>query len=226
MYLKREGIHLFLGGRNVRANVEHRLSRKESQSQTRARLIAVGREHFLRDGLGGAVAERIAADAGFSRGAFYANFANKDALFLAVLREGRETRLLDFRQLMAGTLTPAEEFARLREAIGRSVSEPHWVSLQAEFQAHALRSSAIREAYVAEQQKQRQEGAELLQQFRERLNLKLSGTPEEVMELLASSIEGLALRHMMLGGVERERAGRLAILCFDQLIGRVEEATR
>ena len=26
-------------------------------------------------------------------------------------------------QLMAGTLTPAEEFARLREAIGRSVSE-------------------------------------------------------------------------------------------------------
>ena len=41
-----------------------RLSREESQKQARARLIAVGREHFLTFGLGGAKADRIAEEAG------------------------------------------------------------------------------------------------------------------------------------------------------------------
>jgi AcrR family transcriptional regulator len=47
--------------------------------------MAVGREHFLRYGLGGVVAEKIAEDAGYSRGALYSNFGKED-LFLAVIR--------------------------------------------------------------------------------------------------------------------------------------------
>ena len=42
-----------------------RLTREESRAQLRATLIAVGREHFIRYGLGGAVAEKIAEDAGY-----------------------------------------------------------------------------------------------------------------------------------------------------------------
>ena len=42
-----------------------RLTREESRAQTRATLMAVGREHFIRYGLGGAVAEKIAEDAGY-----------------------------------------------------------------------------------------------------------------------------------------------------------------
>ena len=63
-----------------------RLTRQASQAQTRATLLAVGREHFLRYGLGGAVAEKIAEDAGYSRGALYSNFNGKEDLFLAVIR--------------------------------------------------------------------------------------------------------------------------------------------
>jgi AcrR family transcriptional regulator len=58
-----------------------RLTREESRAQTRAALIAVGRRHFLRYGLGGAVAEKIAEDAGYSRGALYSNFTGKEELF-------------------------------------------------------------------------------------------------------------------------------------------------
>jgi AcrR family transcriptional regulator len=50
------------------AKPRKRLTREESRAQTRATLIAVGRRHFLRYGLGGAVAEKIAEDAGYSRG--------------------------------------------------------------------------------------------------------------------------------------------------------------
>jgi AcrR family transcriptional regulator len=69
-----------------------RLTREESQAQTRATLMAVGREHFLRYGLGGAVAEKIAEDAGYSRGALYSNFDGKEDLFLAIIREQQDRR--------------------------------------------------------------------------------------------------------------------------------------
>src|ERR1700690_560647 len=71
----------------TRAKPRKRLTRQESQAQTRAMLIAEGRQHFLRFGLGGAVAEKIAEDAGYSRGALYSNFDGKEELFLAVIQE-------------------------------------------------------------------------------------------------------------------------------------------
>jgi hypothetical protein len=52
-----------------------RLTREESRAQTRATSIAVGRRHFLRYGLGGAVAGKIAEDAGYFRGALYSNIS-------------------------------------------------------------------------------------------------------------------------------------------------------
>jgi AcrR family transcriptional regulator len=70
-----------------------RLTREESRAQTRATLIAVGRTHFLGYGLGGAVSEKIAEAAGYSRGALYANFDGKEELFLAVIREEQEHHL-------------------------------------------------------------------------------------------------------------------------------------
>src|ERR1700723_3005447 len=77
-----------------------RLSREESQAQTRAALITVGRRHFLRYGLGGAVAEKIAEDAGDSRGALYSNFDGKEDLFLAVIQEEQTFRLNFLRSLL------------------------------------------------------------------------------------------------------------------------------
>src|SRR5580698_667876 len=77
-----------------------RLTREESRAQTRATLMAVGREHFLRHGLGGAVTEKIAEDAGYSRGALYANFDGKEELFLAVIREEQARHLNVFRCLL------------------------------------------------------------------------------------------------------------------------------
>ncbi len=77
-----------------------RLTREESRAQTRAKLIAVGRAHFLRYGLGGAVAEQITEDAGYSRGALYSNFDGKEELFLAVIREQEARRFEVFRSIL------------------------------------------------------------------------------------------------------------------------------
>ena len=62
-----------------------RLSRTESQALTRERLLAAARELFRRDGYATTSVERIAAAAGYSKGAVYSNFESKEAIFLAVL---------------------------------------------------------------------------------------------------------------------------------------------
>ena len=64
-----------------------RLTREESRAQTRAALIAVGRRHFLRYGLGGAVTEKIAEDAGYSRVPFIqTSTARKTCFSLSFVR--------------------------------------------------------------------------------------------------------------------------------------------
>ena len=62
-----------------------RLTRKEKQAETRRRLLGAGERVFLRRGLQGSSVEEIAAEAGFTRGAFYSNFESKDELFVELL---------------------------------------------------------------------------------------------------------------------------------------------
>jgi AcrR family transcriptional regulator len=62
-----------------------RLSRKEKQAETRHRLLDAGERVFLRRGLQGSSVEEVAAEAGYTRGAFYSNFKSKEELFVELL---------------------------------------------------------------------------------------------------------------------------------------------
>jgi AcrR family transcriptional regulator len=65
--------------------MKQRLSRKESQVQTRERLLEAGLQVFSRRGYYAASVDEIAAEAGFSKGAVYSNFESKEDLFLALI---------------------------------------------------------------------------------------------------------------------------------------------
>jgi AcrR family transcriptional regulator len=64
-----------------------RLSRAERQAQTRAALIEAAARVFVERGFVGSSVEAIAAEAGFTRGAFYSNFSSKEELFAELLQE-------------------------------------------------------------------------------------------------------------------------------------------
>jgi AcrR family transcriptional regulator len=94
-----------------------RLSRREKQAETRQRLLDAAERVFLRTGLQGSSVEAIAAEAGFTRGAFYSNFESKDELFVELLHTRvyeRYTRLAKESEEQPGT--PRE---RLRWAVER-----------------------------------------------------------------------------------------------------------
>lgn len=65
--------------------MKKRISRKESQSQTRTNLLDAALEVFSRRGYHAASVDEIAAEAGYSKGAVYSNFSNKEELFLALI---------------------------------------------------------------------------------------------------------------------------------------------
>ena len=62
-----------------------RMTRSESQKVTRQRLLEAAHELFRRDGYAATSVDRISEMAGYSKGAFYSNFAGKEAIFLEVL---------------------------------------------------------------------------------------------------------------------------------------------
>src|ERR1700678_3715706 len=108
------------------ARPRKRLTREESRAQTRPALIAVGRKHFLRFGLGGAVAEKIAEDAGYSRGALYANFDGKEELFLAVIQEEQAFRLNFRRSLLKEEPSGKKRLKKMRDAIADLMTDHDW----------------------------------------------------------------------------------------------------
>lgn len=62
-----------------------RLNREQSRAQTRERILASAAIVFTREGFAGASIERIAEQAGYSKGAIYSNFASKEVLFLELV---------------------------------------------------------------------------------------------------------------------------------------------
>jgi AcrR family transcriptional regulator len=64
-----------------------RLRRAEAKARTRAALLSAGQQVFVAQGFHGATVEAIADAAGFTRGAFYANFQDKADLLLTLIEE-------------------------------------------------------------------------------------------------------------------------------------------
>jgi AcrR family transcriptional regulator len=64
-----------------------RVRTRPTRDDTREKLFEAAAQVFEDQGIGGASIEAIAAAAGFSRGAFYSNFASKDELIIAMLED-------------------------------------------------------------------------------------------------------------------------------------------
>jgi AcrR family transcriptional regulator len=69
-----------------------RLTQAESREQTRRHLLSAAAEVFAKKGFAGASLEEIAELAGYTTGAVYYHFGNKDKLFLELIETGWSRR--------------------------------------------------------------------------------------------------------------------------------------
>jgi TetR/AcrR family transcriptional regulator, transcriptional repressor of aconitase len=196
-----------------------RLTREESRAQTRATLMAVGREHFIRYGLGGAVAEKIAEDAGYSRGALYSNFEGKEELFLAVIREEQDRRTEALHSMFKEEPSAKERLRKMREAIADLVTDPDWIVLRAEFEAGALRNERIRQTFVEVHRKQVRDGGTLIRNLAQSSDIHLGLKPNEFIMIILNLTHGLAVTQKILGAELSPKGTRHLIhSLFDHLI--------
>lgn len=159
-----------------------RLTRAERQAQTRQRLLDAGAEVVAERGFHAASVELIAERAGFTRGAFYSNFATKEELFFELLQQ----RVYEFytRMVEAGPLSPREAGEKL--AAVQAHRDGRWMFvLWLELIAQAGRDPRFREF-----------AAEFWRGNRKRLTDMLGGDETMASMMIAMDI-GLAMQHFV-----------------------------
>ena len=118
-----------------------RLTREESKEVTRMRLIEAAERLFVRKGFDDASVEEISETAGYSRGAFYSNFDNKEQVFLGLI-DRRLPKALD--NVLRQASEPAERSAAVREWFSNQWRLKDFIALRMEFSRRAMRDRSVR----------------------------------------------------------------------------------
>jgi AcrR family transcriptional regulator len=126
--------------------MKRRISRTEKQAKTRSSLLSAAAKVFCRHGLEGASIDEVSAEAGYTKGAFYANFRNKEELFLVMLDERFAAQLERIDRALSGTEEPGEEARHAADDfIHHMEGEEEWRRLYFEFVAYAARNEDFRQ---------------------------------------------------------------------------------
>src|SRR2546423_943839 len=172
-------------------SVPERLTRAQSQARTRAQLLSAGAEVFARRGYHEASIEEIVAAAGYSRGAFYANFADKADLFLAILDQQRQR---EFGEL-AEVLNTADDQGRILPALGDGFPKPLSGPLDratAESRPAAAETSQHRERLAENLRAVRTLTAEMIARYCRRHDIELTVDHETFAAMVTALVTGFA----------------------------------
>ena len=142
-----------------------RLTRAERQERTRGQLLDAAARVFVKRGFQGSTVEEISAEAGYTRGAFYSNFASKEELFVELLHERVYTT---YTEMYEKALSDPEGVITLRETGERLAgtqarTEDRWLfRLWFECLAQASRDRKLRRLAATFWRGNRARGAELI----------------------------------------------------------------
>jgi AcrR family transcriptional regulator len=199
-----------------------RLSREESQAQTRERLLAAARAEVIRNGFAGASVRDISEAAGYSQGAFYSNFPDKEAIMLELLRRYMREEVEQLRTIVDG-VSGKEALERL-ETWARSLNaEVDWAMLALELQLHARRSPSFATEYDKVFEAHGSELGRIVAGFYAAQHRKPQLDPRELAAGFMALAHGLALQRRR---DSEAPAGRLIMTFLRALVATAEAATR
>ena len=112
---------------------------KERAALTRERILSSAQRIFVSDGFEAAKLDEIASTAGYTRGAFYANFKNKEELFVAVAGQ----QITNHISIAVGAVrSKSGVIPKVHELLQKMANTPEsrdWVILMIEFSLFVLR---------------------------------------------------------------------------------------
>jgi len=171
------------------------LTPERRRQQTREHLLAAAAEVFAERGFHGASLDEVAAVAGFTKGAVYSNFKNKEDLFLALFKANYDREMDAIRAVLNNSEVPPEArisdfVALIRDqttAVGRNFN-----LLYQEFWLYAARNPDVRKELTRIDDEGAQALAEILRAERERVGLEPLASPLHTARIVEVLFRGIA----------------------------------
>jgi len=171
-----------------------RITRKESHQQTRERLVETAHRLFLADGYNATSLDKVAAEAGFSKGAVYSNFATKHELGLAVLDLLHLERALSLADAVVAAETVEERLAAFSRWAETNIGDVGWTALEVEFATSTRHVAGVSGALASRRRELTAAIADLIEQQAAELGLALPLPADQAAVQLLSLGIGLGVQ--------------------------------
>ncbi len=196
-----------------------RLTRQDSRDRTTQRLLAAAQKLIARRGLSGTTLEDIAAEAGYTRGAFYSNFSSKGDLFIELLRRDHAARSAQLRALQDDSMPLEHILRRIREVYAEMYRGDESFMNWTEARMLAARDAKFRAKLDALLIERRAEIAELVEYVYGRIGVAPPLAAPAVALGFSSLLEGVKLNTLSSpGGMTSQDAESVLTLFVDSLM--------
>jgi AcrR family transcriptional regulator len=203
-----------------------RRTRGESQADTRERLLETARELFARASYAGASVDAIAAAAGYTKGAVYANFASKEALFVELLRRHKDAELGALRAVVEAPGDARAALDALGALLAATAEDTDWALLSVELQRRAARSPELAAEYAALHAGQQAALGRLVAALFAKAGRRLPAAADDLAAAFMGLAHGLVLQRppgpAAAGAHARE--GRLLVLMLESVLAAAPPA--
>jgi AcrR family transcriptional regulator len=171
------------------------LTPERRRQQTRDHLLAAAAEVFAERGFHGATLDEVAAVAGFTKGAVYSNFKNKEDLFLALFKANYDREMDALRATLTDPTAPPEN--RIADFVGlirdqTRQSGNNFSLLYQEFWLYAARNPVVREQLIRIDDEETRALAEILQSENERMGVEPLKSPVQTARLVDILFRGIS----------------------------------
>ena len=153
---------------------------------------------FSDRGMEGASIDEVAEHAGFTKGAFYANFESKEQLFLAMLEANFADRLEEIDRALGTEEEPEAQARRAGLDFHRFLEfSEEWERLFFEFAAYASRSEEFRAELVARYRMLRDRVAQMMARRAEEIGVEPPVEMDELTLMTFAMANGVALERLL-----------------------------
>ena len=154
---------------------------------------------FARDGYEAARLEDIAARAGYTRGAFYANFDSKEDIFFALLEQTVARRIAEVNELLERHDNPQQRLRALREHYAQIAKDRRLALLSLEFKLFAVRHPEAHARLRARQREFRACGGDILRRVMKSLGRSSAISSAAGATALGAFSHAMLLEHLVDG---------------------------
>lgn len=185
------------------------------RAQTREKLADAAMEVFAERGIMAASVEEICERAGFTRGAFYSNYASKDDLLIELVQRVKDAYIATAQQSFATIIADAElDFEVLSNQVADLMLQMQPPSRTAALMHAEIELYAARSPSFAEQHRVLIDGvltaiAELMQAAVASVDLHWVIPETEAAELLQGLHQQISVELLMTGSYDRDKLVRM-----------------